>query len=165
MLDASGDVDLGEAMKKLVLSAALLAAMPLAGAAAADRHCLTPADLEAETAIQFQTDVMVASSACRQTTYEEFRYRNKDAIIHYQNAMIAHFRRAGYRRADKEFETWITHLANEAALKEGNIPIAQFCAQVVPLLKLASTLDTKGLHDYAIAHATQVDGIAPKCRK
>ncbi len=152
-------------MRKLVLAAAMVVAMPLAGAAAADRHCLTPADLEAETAIQLQTDVMVASSACRQTTYEEFRYRNKDAIIRYQNAMIAHFRRAGSRSAAKEFETWITHLANQAALKEGNVPIAQFCAQAAPLLKLASTLDAKGFHDYAVAHAAQVDGVAPKCRK
>jgi hypothetical protein len=165
MLDASGDVDLGEGMKKLVLAAAVAAAIPFAGAAAAGRGCLTPADLEAETAIQFQTDVMVASSACRQTTYGQFRYRNKDAIIRYQNAMIAHFRRAGFRRPDKEFETWITHLANEASLKQGNIPIAQFCAQASGILKLASTLDTKGFHDYAVTHATQVDGIAPKCRK
>jgi hypothetical protein len=165
MLFVSGDVDLGVTMNKLILAAAAFAAMPLAGAVAADRHCATPLDQEAETAIQLQTDIMVASSACRQTTYEEFRYRNKDAIIHYQNTMIAHFRRAGSRRADKEFETWITHLANQAALKEGNVPIAQFCAQAAPLLKLASTLDTKALHDYAVAHAMQVDGIGPKCGK
>jgi hypothetical protein len=31
------------------------------------------------------------------------------------------------------------------------------------MLKLASSLDTKGFHDYVVAHA--VDGVHPRCSK
>ena len=114
-------------------------------------------DREAEQALIFQTNLMVVSSACRDQTYAQFRYRNKDAIIAYQRAMIAHFRRAGYRNAQAEFDRWNTSLANQIALKQGEIPTAQVCQQAVPMLKMASTLDGKSFRDYAIAHAVKPD--------
>ena len=86
-------------MRKIVLAAALLAAASSQGVSAADRQCYSPADIEAEQAILFQTNVMVISSACKDTVYGEFRARNSDAIIRYQKAMIDHFRRAGSRNA------------------------------------------------------------------
>ena len=58
---------------------------------------------------------------------------------------------------------WSTSLANEAARKQALIPTGQFCQQSTEMLKLASTLDTKGFHDYVIAH--EVDGVHPKCSK
>jgi hypothetical protein len=42
--------------------------------------------------------------------------------------------------------------------------MAQVCQQA-EILKLASTLDEKGLHDYAVAHATTVADSHPKCTK
>ena len=87
----------GIAMKKVVLAAALLAAASVATASAADRNCYSPADIEAEQALLFQTNLMVISSACRDTVYGEFRARNTAAILRYQNAMIEHFRRTGAR--------------------------------------------------------------------
>ncbi|MBV9686229.1 MAG: hypothetical protein JO096_03345, partial [Alphaproteobacteria bacterium] len=74
-------------MRKVVLAAALLVAS-VSNAPAADRNCYSPGDIEAEQALLFQTNLMVISSACRDTVYGEFRARNKDAIIRYQNAMI-----------------------------------------------------------------------------
>src|SRR5437588_12588588 len=103
---------------------------------------------------------MVISSACRDTVYGEFRARNKDAILRYQNAMIDHFRRTGARNAKSAFDAWQTSLANEAARKQAVIPPGQFCHQSTEMLKLASTADTTGLHDYAVAHA--VDGRHPR---
>lgn len=153
----------GIAMKKVVLAAALMAVASAVTASAADRNCYSPGDIEAEQALQFQTNLMVISSACRDTVYGEFRARNKDAIMRYQNAMIDHFRRSGARNPKSAFDTWQTSLANEAARKQAVIPTGQFCQQSTEMLKLASTLDTKTFHDYAVAHA--VDGVHPKCSR
>ncbi len=108
-------------MRKVVLAAALLATASLGTASAADRNCYSAADIEAEQAILFQTDLMVTSSACRDTVYGEFRSRNKDVIIRYQNAMIDHFRRTGARNPKSAFDAWQTSLANEAGT---NFPLS-----------------------------------------
>jgi hypothetical protein len=149
-------------MKKIVL-AALVAAASIATASAADLNCYPPADSEAEQAVLFQTNLMVISSACRDAVYGEFRARNKDAIVRYQNAMIEHFRRTGARNPKSAFDTWQTSLANTLAQKQAMTPTAQFCQQSTELLKLASTLDARGLHDYAATHT--VDGAHPKCAR
>ena len=150
-------------MKKLVLAAAVAAAASLATASAADRNCYSAADIEAEQAIQFQTDLMVISSACRDTVYGEFRARNKDAILHYQNTMIDHFRRSGARNPKSAYDTWQTSLANEAARKQAVVSTTQFCHQAAEKIKLASTLDAKAFREYAVARA--VNGTHPRCAK
>ncbi|HMD65399.1 MAG TPA: hypothetical protein VKG22_01960 [Stellaceae bacterium] len=150
-------------MKKVALAAVLMATAAAATASAADRDCYSPADIEAEQALLFQTNLMVISSACRDTVYGEFRARNTAAILRYQNAMIEHFRRTGARNAKSAFDAWQTSLANEAARKQAVIPTGQFCQQSAEMLKLASTLDLKGFHDYVVAHA--VDGVHPRCSR
>jgi hypothetical protein len=155
----------GNAMRKVVLAAALFAAASFQGASAADKQCYSAADVEAEQAILFQTNVMVISSACKDTVYGEFRARNKDAIIRYQKAMIDHFRRAGSRNAQSDFDRWNTSLANEISLKQGALPMGQVCQQATEMMKLASTLDAKGLHDYAVAKATSAADSHPRCTK
>jgi hypothetical protein len=150
-------------MKGAFLAAVLAAAASVATASAADRNCYSPADSEAEQALLFQTNLMVISSACRDGVYGEFRARNKDAIVRYQDAMIAHFRRTGARNPKSAFDTWQTSLANEFAQKQALTPTAQFCQQAADMLKLASTLDQKGFHDYAISHA--VDGTHQRCAR
>ena len=154
-------------MKKVALAAALLAAASFQGASAADKQCYSAADIEAEQAILFQTNLMVLSSACKDMlpAYGEFRLRNKDAIIRYQNAMRDHFRRAGSRNAQSEFDRWNTSLANEISLKQGTLPMAQVCDQAAETLKLGRTLDAKGLHDYAIAKATSAADSHPRCTR
>jgi hypothetical protein len=150
-------------MKKVVMAAALAAAASVATASAADRNCFSPTDIEAEQALLFQTSLMVISSACRDTVYGEFRARNKDAILRYQNAMIDHFRRTGARNPKSAFDTWQTSLANDAARKQAVIPTAQFCQESAEMLKLASTFDSKAFRDYAVAHA--VNGTHPTCSR
>jgi coenzyme F420-reducing hydrogenase delta subunit len=152
-------------MRKIVLAAALFAAASAQGVSAADRQCYSAADIEAEQAILFQTNLMVISSACKDTVYGEFRARNSDAIIRYQKAMIDHFRRAGSRNAQSDFDRWNTSLANEISLKQGTLPMAQICGQAAEMLKLASTLDAKGLHDYAVTKATSAADSHPRCVK
>jgi hypothetical protein len=150
-------------MKRIVLVATIVAAASFTTASAADRNCYSPADIEAEQAILFQTDLMVMSSACRDTVYGEFRNRNKDAIIHYQNTMIDHFRRTGARNPKSAYDAWQTSLANEAARKQAVVPMGQFCQQATETLKLASTLDAKGLREYAVTHSA--NGTQPKCMR
>jgi hypothetical protein len=148
-------------MKKAVVGTVMLAAASIGTASAAE--CYSPADVEAEQGLLFQTNLMVISSACRDTVYGEFRARNKDAIVRYQNAMIEHFRRSGARNPKSAFDSWQTSLANDFAQKQALTPTAQFCQQSTELLKLAGTLDQKGFHDYAVAH--MVDRAHPKCTK
>ena len=143
-------------MRKAVL-AAVLAVASVQGASAADRGCYSPADMEAEQAIVFQTNLMVISSACRDEVYGEFRARNSSAIIRYQHIMIAHFRREGARNAQNEFDSWNTSLANEIALKQDAEPTVEVCQKAASLEKLASTLDPQGLHEYAVAQASATD--------
>jgi hypothetical protein len=150
-------------MRKAVWAAALVAAASFTTASAADRNCYSAADIEAEQAILFQTDLMVISSACRDTVYGEFRSRNKDAIIRYQNVMIDHFRRTGVRNPKSAYDAWQTSLANDASRKQAMVPTAQVCQQATDMLKLASTLDARAFHDYAVAHA--VNGTHPRCTK
>src|SRR5690348_4528852 len=150
-------------MKKVVMAAALAAAASVATASAADRSCFSPADIEAEQALLFQTNLMVISSACRDTVYGEFRARNTSSILRYQNAMIDHFRRTGARNPKSAFDSWQTSLANEDARKQAVIPTGQFCQQSTEMLKLASRLESIGFHDYEVAHAAE--SVHTKCSK
>ena len=144
-------------------AAVCLAAASLQPGFAADGSCYSAMDQEAEQAIVFQTNLMVVSSACRDETYGLFRARNKDAIIRYQRIMISHFRRAGYRDAQGRFDSWNTSLANEIALKEGAMPTSVVCQQAANMLKMASTLDSQGLHAYAVSQATSPAASHPRC--
>jgi len=148
-------------MRKAVLATAIFFVASLQGASAAD--CYSPAELEAEQAIRFQTNLMVISSACRDTVYGEFRARNTAAIIRYQKTMIAHFRREGARNAQSAFDAWNTSLANEISLKQGAQSTAVVCQNAVDLERTASTLDSKGLHDRMAAQAASPMEMHPKC--
>ena len=152
-------------MRKVFIAAAVSIAASLQPALAADGSCYSALDQEAEQAIVYQTNLMVVSSACRDTAYGEFRARNKDAIIRYQKIMINHFRREGYRDAQSRFDSWSTSLANQIALKQGATPTAVVCQQAANMFKTASTLDSKALHDYAVAQAASPAETHPRCSR
>jgi hypothetical protein len=141
-------------MKKLALVAALLAtcAQPVWAAG----NCSTQSAAEAEAAIRYMTNLMVVSSACRDTTYAEFRLRNRDQIVNYQKALIAHFHGAA------AFDKWNTSLANVAASKQAGLTTTQVCQQQAVMLKTASTQDAKAFRAFALAQATAARD--PKCR-
>lgn len=143
-------------MKRLALIVALVATAAMAvqpgwaaeksrGRRTAVANCTRPS--EAEQAIRYMTDLMVASSACGNTTYREFALRNRIAIIRYQKSMIARM------HGSAAFDRWNTALANEEALRQGALPLAQFCKQAQPMLTQAKTLDANGLHAVALAWA------------
>ena len=144
-------------MRKSFAAAALFAAAAMQPASAADTNCYTAADLEAHHALVLQMRLTVLSSSCNEDVkYGEFKVRNRDALVGYQQAMIDHFRRVGYGAgAQRQFETWFTHLANQAAIHNAGLPSAPTCKETVAQMQL----DPKGLHDYLVAHAADpVDG-------
>lgn len=153
-------------MKKGVIAAVLLALAWTLPAAAAGRGCASAKDAEAQQAMLFLTNLMVASSACRQNdTYAEFALRNRSAILVYQKEMINHFRRAGFRQPKSAFDRWNTSLANQISLQEGAIPIARVCQQATAMFRMASTLDPAGFHKYALAQAQSAVLRQPQCAR
>ncbi|HEV2303701.1 MAG TPA: hypothetical protein VGR91_19215 [Stellaceae bacterium] len=145
---------------------AFLAAAALQAAPAASRSCYSKAELEAEQAILWQTNLMVISSACHDASYANFRMHNTRLIIEYQHRMIDYFRHTGARQPARNFETWITHLANEAADKETGTPTPQICQQAASLLKLAGALGPKQFHQLVVARAAaDPDPAHPLCKR
>src|SRR5438128_2795624 len=135
-------------MKRLVLIAALCAAaaqQPGWAAGKAKPDCYSPSAIEAEQAIRFLTDVMVVSSTCQDTIYAEFRLRNRDPILAYQKAMMAHFHGA------PGFDRWNTVIANQAAQKRAGTPSTVVCQQATDLMKQASALDPPRFRAFAAA--------------
>ena len=119
--------------------------------------CYTQSAIEAEQAIRFMTDVMVASSACQNTTYAEFRLRNRDPIVAYQKALITHF------HGNAGFDRWNTTLANEAAQKEAAEPTAQFCQKAAPMFQQASAFEPQGFRAYAASKAVEMKASYTVC--
>lgn len=148
-------------MKRLVVIAALCAAtMAQQSGGAAERvrrDCYTPSAIEAEQAIRFLTDVMIVSTTCQDTVYAEFRLRNRDPILAYQKAMIAHF------HGSPGFDRWNTVIANEAAQKRAGMPSTVVCQQSVDLEKQASTLDPPKFRAFAATQAAVAGASYPRC--
>lgn len=138
------------------LAAGVLATQP-GWAAEKKGACYSPATIEAEQAIRYITDVMVVSSACQNTTYAEFRLRNRDAIVAYQKAMISHL------RGTPAFDKWNTAIANIAAQKQASVHPGVFCQQSETLMKHAGALDPKAFQAYASAQAAAVGEQYAKC--
>jgi hypothetical protein len=152
-------------MKKVILTAAIvglaLATSAQSGWAARKSHsqCATQTSAEAEKAIRYMTELMVASSACKNTVYAEFALRNRPAIIGYQKAMITHM------HGTSAFDKWDTVLANEYSQRQAALPAAQFCQQAAPLMQQASALDAKGFKAYAAAQVAVATTPVAKCGK
>jgi hypothetical protein len=160
-------------MRKSFAAALVLAVAMMPAASATTKHasgkhstagkqCFSPADIEAEQALMTQSFVMVLSSECRQDMgYGEFKVRNRDALISYQKGMMDHFRRNGARSPEREYESWITRIANQTATAHAGTPALETCAQSAEVLKL----DPPGFHDYVQAQVVKVADTHPLCHK
>lgn len=149
-------------MKQWLMIAAMGAAMALQPVSAAERargDCYTQSAIEAEQAIRFLTDVMIISTTCQDTVYAEFRLRNRDPILAYQKAMIAHF------HGTPGFDRWNTVLANQAAQKHAGMPSTVVCQQAADLLKQATALDPPRFRAFAASQAAAAAPQYPRCGK
>jgi hypothetical protein len=151
-------------MKKFVLIAALVAAASAAvqpawtaEKAKAKSSCPPASAREAEQALRYLTQLGITSNTCSSMAiYADFRVRNRDAIVGYQKAMIAHL------HGNAAFDKWNTSLANQLAQHQTGVTPEQFCQQSMPLLEQAKTLDPARFRAYA---AQQAASTAASCGK
>jgi hypothetical protein len=154
-------------MRSGVLALALLVAFGGAVADAAhSRHshdttsssargiCYRRAEAVADQAIRYTTEVMVMSDTCRNPTYERFALRQRLELVHFQDLLKEHFRRTG-GNAQSKLDTFMTHLANESALRTGIQDINQVCSVAVQFLATADGLSTDGFRRYAESQVSE----------
>ena len=104
--------------------------------------CFSGADIEADQAVRFQTHVMVVSDICRDSTYTNFSQRVREALASYQRQLVDHFRRSGGGSAERNFDTFMTRLANEFALDAGHLTVTEVCQSGAALLATANGFAT-----------------------
>jgi hypothetical protein len=143
----------------------LLILLLLSAAAGADAApaCYRANEVEADQAVQFQTELMVVSNACKVPIYTKFTQRNRSTIVDYQHELIEHFRRAGERHAETVFETYLTHLANESALRAGEQPPEALCAQSAGWLSAADVTGPEEFRRLAASRAAVRSPAYPRC--
>jgi hypothetical protein len=152
-------------MKKSIVAAALLLSAVGVAHAAAPARCFSPSEIEAEQAILFQTELMVLSETCRDNIYVSFLHRNVEQIKAYQKRMIDHFRRSGERRAESAFDSYVTRLANQSALRNGKMPVPSLCQEAKYLLTAGDAFDSNGFHQYASSKASSNLGYYRVCKE
>ena len=150
-------------MKNSIVVAALV--LSVSAAQAAPARCFSPSEIEAEQAILFQTELMVLSETCHDNIYVSFLQRNVEQIKAYQKRMIDHFRHTGASRAESAFDAYVTRLANQSALRNGQIPVATLCQEAKYLLVAGEGFDSNGLRQYASTKANINFGYYHVCRK
>ena len=130
---------------------------------AAPEQCLRAADMEAEQAIRFQTELMVMSDTCGQETYVHFATRNRDAISAYQHQMIDRFKRDGAPRAEARFDTYVTRLANQISMRAGAQPVTALCHEAADFLATADAMDQEKFRHLAADRAAMNRGEERRC--
>jgi hypothetical protein len=133
---------------------AALAILVLSGSSIADaatRSCFRHAEAVADQAIRYTTEIMVISDTCRNPTYERFAQRNRLELVNFQNLLKEHFRRSSGRGAQAKLDTFMTHIANEAALRTGTQNIGLVCSVAIHFLAIADTQNAQGFRAYAEA--------------
>jgi hypothetical protein len=133
------------------IAAAALALLVCCGGSLADAAssgCYRRSEAVADQALRYTTEVMVMSDTCRNQTYDRFALRNRAQLVEFQDAMKEYFRRSG-RNAQAKLDSFMTHLANESALRTGVQNIGQVCAVAVQFLATADTMSGEGFRHYA----------------
>jgi hypothetical protein len=109
--------------------------------------CFRHAEAVADQGIRYMTDVMVMSDTCRNDTYARFAYRNRSELADFQHALMARFSRLG-GGGQAKLDQFMTHIANEAALRTGVQDIAQVCAVASQFLATADALTGQDFRAY-----------------
>jgi hypothetical protein len=136
-------------MRLAVAAAIVLAVSGATMADARPKACYRHAEAVADQAIRYTTEVMVMSDTCRNDTYERFAQRHRRELVGFQDELKAHFRRVVGRRAQAKLDEFMTHIANEAALRTGVQDTAQVCSVAVQFLATADKLSGAGFREYA----------------
>jgi len=152
-------------MRRAVVLAAVASLIASGSQAAGPRGCYSNADVEAVQAIEFQTQLMVASDICRDAAYGEFTLRTRDAIVGYQHQMVDYFRRNGNGNGERAFDTYITRRANEVSLSSGQRAVAEVCASAAAIIALANSMTGAAeFRRYAASQAVANRASFPSCK-
>jgi hypothetical protein len=129
----------GQIGRTLAASVTCLLVLSQAVPARPAAPCFQPADIEADQAIRYQTQIMVLSDACGTDTYRDFTVHNREAIAEYDKQMMAHYRRVGERNPQSSLDSFLTRIANEMSLSNGAELAQSLCGRTAPVLAEAET--------------------------
>ncbi|HUK61279.1 MAG TPA: hypothetical protein VLV50_18760 [Stellaceae bacterium] len=145
-------------------AALVLAAASALPAAAAPSPCYRLADIEADQAIRYQTELMVLSDTCNVTNYRDFTVRNRDVIVEYQKQLIDHFRRTGAHKPEASLDQFLTQIANELSMRSGTEQRPAVCARSASFLAEAAKLDGPEFRTHAAQLATEHEDSYRVCK-
>jgi len=126
--------------------------------------CFRPPEIEADQAMRYQTQLMVLDDTCGGDFYRDFTVRNREQIMAYQTELKDYFRRVGARSPAASLDSFLTRIANELALREGQSERAEVCAREATVIAEARTLDTTHFKSLAAALATENRSSYKSCR-
>jgi len=130
-------------MRRIWMLGAVVCFVALSAQAATVRGgCYSSADIEADQAVRFQTQLMVVSDICRDPSYNNFSQRIRGALAAYQRQLVDHYKRAGKGPAERVFDSFMTRLANEVSLASGHQTVPEVCQGAAPLIATANGLAT-----------------------
>ena len=115
--------------------------------------CYAGGEIEADQAVQYQTELMVMSGACGTRNYTDFLQRNSSILATYQSTLIERYRRIG-RNPEQALEAYLTHLANQSSLQLGDQKPAVLCARSADWLKAADALGPEEFRRLVVSRAT-----------
>jgi hypothetical protein len=157
---------MSRARRKIIAAAAIVALLSSAAgpSVAAVTGCFRPVDIEAEQAMRFQTQLMVLSDTCGGDTYREFTVRNRDSIIFYQHQLLDHYRLTGARSPEASLDTYLTRIANEVSLSNGQELARVVCGRSATFLAEARTLDGVQFRHRAAEMAAENEASYRRCQ-
>lgn len=132
--------------------------------ATSSKTCYLPADIEADQAMHFQTELMVLSDTCGGEFYRDFTVRNREQIIYYQQQLLDHFRRLGDKNPRAALDSFMTRVANEHALKDGAQLRVDLCGHAADLIATAKTLDRDQFRQRAAELAVANEAEYRRCK-
>jgi hypothetical protein len=150
-------------------AAAVVAILIAAGPASAAVTCLSPAEVRASAVRQLQTELMVATLSCAKhpsasltDRYNAFvRKFGKDLAAN-ADVLRAYFARAYGKGQAKQFDAYITALANEASQR--SMGQDQLCESMPPVFDKILGIDAKQLETFAAANV-ELGGKMVACAK
>jgi hypothetical protein len=142
-------------MIKSVAAVVLLLGTAAIAAAAPATSCYRPAEIEAEQAVRFQTELMVLSDTCRRDSYVRFEQRNAETLASYQQQLVDRFSRTQHGHGERAFDHYITALANEVSLNMGREPSAELCSRSAEFLTRAGSFDKGEFRRYVSDKAAE----------
>jgi hypothetical protein len=149
---------------RIILAAALL--VGLTATVQAGSQCYRPAEIEAEQAVLFKTELMVLSDTCgAEQSYVSFTTRVRNALVRYQKLLMAFFHRGGNKNGEAAFDRYSTKLANEQALRTGSAPRATVCQDAATLLAKVDTLQEEDFRQIAAQRAAEHSSDYKRCGK